>query len=312
MSDIKKFIVTTTINPPTEALIKYAKKDWLMIVVGDIKSPHDEYRKFCKKYPNVTYLKPEKQDRLYHGLSESIGWNCIQRRGIGIAEAYNKGAEIVALVDDDNIPYDEWGKDLLIGKNISVDYFVTEEAVFDPLSVTAVPYFWHRGFPVQMLGNRHKHTMERKEVHVEVQADLWDGAPDIDAICRIIHPEDVEEYDVTNPYSSNALCPFNSQNTFLSREAIKHYFLFPHIGRMDDIWAAYVLQDYMPNCVVYNKPSVFQKRNVHNVIKDMQAEMYGYEFTESLVKDLFYWTNYLPQKSLVFVKEYLKAINGNI
>tara|TARA_Y100000389_G_C17456648_1_gene518601 strand:- start:1669 stop:1788 length:120 start_codon:yes stop_codon:yes gene_type:complete len=34
------FIVTTTINAPTEALIKYSKfKEWKLIVVGDLKTP---------------------------------------------------------------------------------------------------------------------------------------------------------------------------------------------------------------------------------------------------------------------------------
>ena len=36
--------------------------------------------------------------------------------------------------------------------------------------------------------------------------------------------------------------PFNSQNTFLKGSLLKDYFMFPHIGRMDDIWAAYYLQ----------------------------------------------------------------------
>ena len=36
-------------------------------------------------------------------LSKLIGWNCIQRRNFAILEAYERGAEIIALIDDDNI-----------------------------------------------------------------------------------------------------------------------------------------------------------------------------------------------------------------
>ena len=37
---MKKIIVTTTINEPTEALIKYSNfKDWKLIIVGDLKTP---------------------------------------------------------------------------------------------------------------------------------------------------------------------------------------------------------------------------------------------------------------------------------
>jgi len=39
---MKKFIVTTTINPPTDALLKYSKLEgWTVIVAGDLKTNHD-------------------------------------------------------------------------------------------------------------------------------------------------------------------------------------------------------------------------------------------------------------------------------
>ena len=38
----KNFIITTTINQPTEAIIKYDNLvDWNLIVVGDKKTPRD-------------------------------------------------------------------------------------------------------------------------------------------------------------------------------------------------------------------------------------------------------------------------------
>jgi hypothetical protein len=107
---MKKFIVTTTINYPTKAtrlFAEIAKRDnWIFVIVGDTKTPHDEYRELERDYPTVTYLDPEQQAELYPELSEIIGWKTIQRRNIGFVYAYNKGAEIVATVDDDNIPYD--------------------------------------------------------------------------------------------------------------------------------------------------------------------------------------------------------------
>ena len=37
-----KFIVITSIFPPTEAIEKFAKlKDWKVVLVGDIKTPSD-------------------------------------------------------------------------------------------------------------------------------------------------------------------------------------------------------------------------------------------------------------------------------
>ena len=42
---MSKFIVTTTIQPPTEATKKFSQMDgWKLVVVGDKKTPHDEYK----------------------------------------------------------------------------------------------------------------------------------------------------------------------------------------------------------------------------------------------------------------------------
>ena len=41
---MKKYIVTTTIQSPTKATRLFAEKvGWTLIVVGDTKTPHDEY-----------------------------------------------------------------------------------------------------------------------------------------------------------------------------------------------------------------------------------------------------------------------------
>ena len=111
------------------------------------------------------------------------------------------------------------------------------------------------------------------------------------------------------PLTSNKISPFNSQNTFLSKKILKDYFVFPHVGRMDDIWASFYVQAKGFK-VVYAKPSVYQKRNVHDLIKDMKNEYLGYENNLTLVKDLK--TNpenlfkYMPEKSLEAFKLYKK------
>ena len=83
----KKVIVTTTINKPTKALIKFSlMKDWKLIIVGDLKTPHNDFLKM----KNIIYLSPKKQEKLFKKLSDLIGWNCIQRRNFGILCAYKK------------------------------------------------------------------------------------------------------------------------------------------------------------------------------------------------------------------------------
>ena len=143
-------------------------------------------------------------------------------------------------------------------------------------------------------------------IKADIQADFWNGDPDIDAICRMEHHPICKFKDKYFPLSSNKVSPFNSQNTFISKKVLPHYFLFPHIGRMDDIWASYyVLSKGFK--VVYNKASVFQKRNEHDLTKDMLKEFIGYENNLNLVKDLKKNINninsYIPERSrLAFLR----------
>lgn len=52
------FIVTTTIHTPSKAICKFASlKDWTLIVVGDLKTPHDAYKTI-----NCIYLHPKEQE----------------------------------------------------------------------------------------------------------------------------------------------------------------------------------------------------------------------------------------------------------
>jgi hypothetical protein len=277
---MKKVIVTTTINPPTEAIRRFDNiPDWDLVVVGDLKTPPDY------KLKRGLYCGPEQQEKYDKQLSEAIGWNCIQRRNFGILLAHEMNADVVALVDDDNIPTEDWGKDVAVGREIELNYYETELPAFDPLGATNYPWLWHRGFPLQLVPLREYGRKHRRQVKVDVQADLWDGAPDIDAICRMEHAPECR-FDPSNfPLASNRITPFNSQNTFLSKDILSNYFLFPHIGRMDDIWAAYYVQ--AKGCqVIFAKPSVYQARNPHDAVRDMRQEYLGYEHNLSLVCDL--------------------------
>src|SRR5271165_2217238 len=111
-ASVKKVIVTTTINTPTKAIRKFdAMPDWSLVVIGDLKTPKD-YR-----LQRGAYYSPEDQEKYDKALSDAIGWNCIQRRNFGLLLAHDMGADVVAVVDDDNIPLNGWGEDLMFGKS---------------------------------------------------------------------------------------------------------------------------------------------------------------------------------------------------
>ena len=297
-----RVIVTTTINPPTKAVrIFDSLPGWHLVVVGDLKTPEGY------TLSNGTYLGPEDQERMDRTLSDLIGWNTIQRRNFGFLLAHQMGAEVVASVDDDNVPYDDWDQDLFVGGEVGVNFFETDLAAFDPVGATNHPELWHRGYPLQLLPLRDYSASRRRVVRCDVQANFWDGDPDIDAICRMQFAPDCQ-FDATRfPMASNAIAPFNSQNTFISAEWLGEYFMFPHVGRMDDIWGAYYLQGRGAS-VVFGKPTVRQERNPHDLVVDMKKEYLGYEnnlaIVESVVNDADALFKFLPADAIAAFERY--------
>ncbi|MDP9441844.1 MAG: hypothetical protein M3P34_06660 [Actinomycetota bacterium] len=77
-----------------------------------------------------------------------------------------------------------------------------------------------------------------------------------------------------SPTASNAISPFNSQNTFRSGSWLQDYFLFPGVGRMDDIRAAWYLQARGAKAM-FAKPSVVQERNPQDLVVEMKKEYLG-------------------------------------
>ena len=277
---MRKVIVTTTINPPTAAIRKFeAMADWDLVVIGDLKTPSD-YR-----LARGRYMNPADQEKYDKALSDAIGWNCIQRRNIGLLVAHDMKADIVAVVDDDNIPLPGWGEDLMIGREVEVNFYETELPAFDPVGATNHPKLWHRGFPLQLLSKRDYAAKSRRHIKADIQADFWNGDPDIDAVCRMEHAPECNFDPTAFPIAANKLSPFNSQNTFIAGTVLRQYFLYPHVGRMDDIWASYYVQAN-GHRVIYGKASVYQDRNVHDLVRDMKQEYLGYENNLAIVRDL--------------------------
>lgn len=303
---MNKFIVCTSINYPTEAIKKFdSLPDWKLIVVGDLKTPKD----FSLK--NGIYISPRDQIRMDEDLSDLIGWNSIQRRNFGLAYAFKNDGDLIASVDDDNIPLDGWGSEIFIGRNLELKEFQVKENAFDPIGATEYKGIWHRGFPLELIKDRIYDNYTIKTIKPTIQANFWNGDPDIDAFCRLEHKPECDFRPESFPFTSNKISPFNSQNTILAREALLEYFLFPHVGRMDDIWASYYVQAKGFR-VVYDKATVYQKRNEHNLLEDLRREYLGYENNLQLISNLYESPNiindYLPERTLKAWSAYRKLL----
>jgi hypothetical protein len=275
--------------------------------VGDLKTPSNY------KLENGLYISPADQEKLYPELSDILGWNTIQRRNIGYLYAYSKGAKLVATVDDDNIPLGNWAEKILLGKQVLATEYISQNNVFDPLVATNYSHLWHRGFPIQLLSERNYSFTKGSVLVPDIQADFWNGDPDVDAICRMQFRPNCD-FDTENfPFFSKAFSPFNSQNTFLSSDVLKNYFLFPFVGRMDDIWASFYVQA-LGYKVIYSEASVFQERNKHDLTEDMKNEYLGYEnnllILEDLKSDPESIRKYLPEKSIIAWDFYRNIINS--
>ncbi len=297
------YIATTTINRPTKALKLFAKnQNCKLIVALDKKS-----KKFNLK--NAIVLSTNYQEKKWPKLSKLVGWNCIQRRNFAILEAFDRGAETIALIDDDNIPYKNWFKNIYVNKKIKCKEVKTNKKIFDPVGYTNHPNLWHRGMPLELVNNRQYITGRKYLIKPDIQANFWNGDPDIDAVCRMIFKPECNFKKNLFPFFSKKISPFNSQNTLITRKVIKDYFLFPHIGRMDDIWASFYVTSKKYR-VLYNEPTVYQQRNVHNLIKDFKDEYIGYTNSLKLVEGLYKNSNniykFLPKKSSLAFDEWKK------
>tara|TARA_Y100000034_G_C6903213_1_gene418343 strand:+ start:2750 stop:3655 length:906 start_codon:yes stop_codon:yes gene_type:complete len=274
-----KAIVTTTINYPTEAILKFSiNPEWQLYIVGDKKTPHEAF-----KDGRWIYLSPDDQEARFPKISKMLGWNNIQRRNIGFLAAVHDGAEIIATVDDDNIPMSNWGENLLVGNRVQIDSYLNQWGLFDPLALTSISKYWHRGYPPSLVNHRFKNARTSDAYDIDVEVSLWNGKPDVDAFSRLMYGYNDEEITGPFPYASPRTI-FSSQNAFLSRAVMPYYAVLPFVGRMDDIWGCINLQKQIECHIAFSAPSTFHNRNVHDSIHDLKEEITGYRDTMAFLE----------------------------
>jgi len=61
--------------------------------------------------------------------------------------------------------------------------------------------------------------------------------------------------------------------------------------------------------VIYNKPSVYQKRNVHNLAKDLEKEMIGHKNSLLLIKSKKP-LDVLPEMTKIFYNTYMRSFKS--
>lgn len=304
---MKIALATTTIHiPHALKLLRKCSPDVTFFIAGDRKSPDLEITRMLEEVPNhiyfgIDWLSPWK-------CSELIGWNTLARRNIAFLEALKWGAGVVISWDTDNYPINDRYfadfKDLFeVPSNKIVDGLMWSEGArtkfngivasghdgwFDAGAYLRPPAK-HRGFPIQR--KHHPAYSTITDVKVGVAAGLILNDPDVDATTRIVQaPESQEISLLMNAgvvVDLHTWTVVNTQNTAVVRDLVPAWFLGPGLERMDDIYAGMIVQrvgrerDYH---VHFGQPFALQQRHSHDLIKDLRAEIEGYDRVVQLAK----------------------------
>ena len=296
-------LVTTTIYVPrlmeayVDNAIEHGHGDVLFVVIGDRKTPSDAKR-WClelagRRGVDFEFLDVDDQARYltrYPELDAHLPYNSIQRRNIGILLAYERGCDPVITIDDDNflLGGDFVGSHSLAGRRTTLEALTSDSGWYDVCGhleeAHGVP-FYHRGFPPGERWKPAQTASTEVEARVIVNAGLWLGDPDVDALQRLVYPVDATAFrrDASLALGRGSWSPFNSQNTALARDIVPAYFLSPRIGRYDDIWASYVIvaiSQHLGDLVAFGFPVVRQDRNPHDYWKDLDQERPAMRFTD--------------------------------
>ena len=274
MSD--RWIVVTTINPPTEAIRRISslcRQGWSAVVVGDLRSPPDWEAK------GIDYLSSDRQRAEFPGLAQQVPWRHYGRKNLGYLYAIARGARVILETDDDNLPYTEFGQDCerrIRGQLLRGPGWVNVYKRY-----TDVPC-WPRGLPLTEIQAEGTLAVEEREFDCPVQQYLADGDPDVDAIHRLVTPSLIHfrRRSAAVVPEQGAWTPFNSQNTLFFADAFPLLYLPCFVSfRMTDIWRSFVAQRALwahGLRLAFRDATVEQQRNAHDLMRDFRDEVPGY------------------------------------
>lgn len=280
---MKKYIVITSINEPTEAIKKFAQVEgYTLIVVGDKKSPKNFTLKNCQ------YLSIEDQEKSGYSLGANLPYNHYCRKMIGYLEAIRNGADVIVDTDDDNIPYENWSFPEFVGK---FDKTPEKLGFINIYSLFTKKKIWPRGLPLCQINNfdNLNNLLLNENCNIGIWQGLADEDPDVDAIYRLVDDTPCF-FDNRNPIvcGFGTISPFNTQNTIIRKGLFPLLYLPTTVTfRYTDILRGLIAQPIMwlyGYELGFTDATVIQKRNPHDYFKDFLSEIPMYQTTEKVVE----------------------------
>ena len=271
--------VITTIYPDSPAIPIIGSKVDELILVADRKTPVDSPQPF-------KLMTLEEQNARFPKLAPLLPYDHYVRKNLGYLHAITSGAGFIYDADDDNFPYDTWTIPrpdeigIVSGGNFANAYrlFCSDK-------------IWPRGLPLDSLAPAEHFSVTKAAAGtapVHVWQGLANGAPDVDAVWRLVYNTDfyfpkTESSSQFFALQSGTFCPFNSQNTLWVEPSS---FIFTYLPctvgfRFTDILRSYVATFGIwarSGAIGFTPPTVEQKRNPHSNLKDFndETEMYAW------------------------------------
>lgn len=290
------YVTITTIQRPTDSVRVLARhltgNRGHLVVAGDTKGPDNFDITGVEGFQSdqLTFLSID--DQLLSGfkLAELLPTRHYARKNIAYLQAMRSGASCIYETDDDNAPLDSWAP----RPEYVADPIVLQSADKKrPAWVNVYRHFsgeniWPRGLPLDQIrtdlteSGDFELTDNDVGIWAPVQQGLADGSPDVDAIWRLILDREFtfhESESVMLP--PGQWCPFNTQTTWWW-PAVYPLMYVPSFCsfRMCDIWKSFVAQRCLWELgtgVVFHAPEVWQERNVHDLMRDFNDEIPGYQ-----------------------------------
>lgn len=286
MSHKACLIITSIAGHDNKTLQNYARlcpeNGFDFIVAGDKKSPK------IFKLPGCEFLDIETQKQLPFSLAKLLPDNCYSKKNIAYLQAIKQQHTVLVDTDDDNDPLDGfWAQREARLKGVLIE----AEGWVNIYNYFSNERIWPRGFSLNHIKSSIPGIAQKNEepVFCPIQQGLADGDPDIDAISRLTTPLPIYFKKRGNiVLGKQSICPFNSQNTTWFAEAFPLLYLPSYCSfRMTDIWRSFIAQRILWENnwgLAFHNSTVYQDRNVHNLLKDFEDEVVGYLRNEELMK----------------------------
>ncbi len=276
----KLSLIITTINPYKNIRqLDYISKKNLVnfIIVGDKKTPSN----FKTIYGD--YLDLKKQRNLNFQIVKKIPYNSYSRKNIGYLKAIKSNSKFIIETDDDNQIDKNYFKNISLYKyarNILTDGWVN---IYKPFIKEKNIKIWPRGLPFENIERKFDISQNKFKSKFYIQQGICNGDPDVDAIFRILNNKKnlVFKKNLMFCINPRTYVPINSQNTIWYSNAFSLLYLPSFCSmRATDIWRGLIAKIILSNDkknILFKSSNVVQKRNDHNLIKDLNDEMELYE-----------------------------------